>query len=104
MRQVELSARSLKCFRSVSLRTPDGELADNLDKSYWSAGKRDEPDYASQKTLYDDLGVELLDHSFEGFNTCIFACKYPDPQTQISADQQMVRLEGMYAVESKSID
>lgn len=47
-----------------------------IDKSYWSAGPKDEPGYASQHTLYDDLGVELLDHSFEGFNTCIFACKY----------------------------
>lgn len=43
------------------------------DSSYWSAGAPDEPDYASQHTLYEDLGVELLDHSFEGFNTCIFA-------------------------------
>ncbi|WWD07311.1 hypothetical protein V865_005409 [Kwoniella europaea PYCC6329] len=45
----------------------------SFDKSYWSAGPRDDPKYASQQTLYDDLGVELLDHSFEGFNTCIFA-------------------------------
>ncbi|KAL1410022.1 hypothetical protein Q8F55_004024 [Vanrija albida] len=45
----------------------------SFDKSYWSAGSRDDDNYASQKTLYDDLGVDLLDHSFEGFNTCIFA-------------------------------
>ena len=45
------------------------------DRSYWSAGNKDEEGYASQHTLYDDLGVELLDHSFEGFNTCIFACE-----------------------------
>ena len=51
----------------------------SADKSYWSAGARDEPQYASQQTLYDDLGVELLDHSFEGFNTCIFACEPPSP-------------------------
>ena len=47
-----------------------------IDKSYWSAGPRDEPGYASQQTMYEDMGVELLDHSFEGFNTCIFACKH----------------------------
>ena len=46
-----------------------------IDKSYWSAGPRDDPHYASQQTLYEDLGVDLLDHSFEGFNTCIFACE-----------------------------
>ncbi|GAA5864258.1 hypothetical protein JCM1840_006717 [Sporobolomyces johnsonii] len=44
-----------------------------FDKSYWSACPKDDPSYASQQTLYDDLGKELLDHSFEGFNTCIFA-------------------------------
>lgn len=66
-------------FSFGKLSYPRWNEADGLDKSYWSAGKRDEPDYASQKTLYDDLGVELLDHSFEGFNTCIFACEFPDP-------------------------
>jgi kinesin family protein 1 len=48
----------------------------SFDKSYWSAGPRDEPQYCSQQTLYDDLGRELLDHSFEGFNACILACEY----------------------------
>ncbi|KAI0075401.1 kinesin-domain-containing protein [Panus rudis PR-1116 ss-1] len=44
-----------------------------FDKSYWSAGPRDEPGYCSQQTLYDDLGKELLDHGFAGFNACILA-------------------------------
>ncbi|KAI0751639.1 kinesin-domain-containing protein [Daedaleopsis nitida] len=44
-----------------------------FDKSYWSAGARDEPGYCSQQTLYDDLGKELLDHGFAGFNACIVA-------------------------------
>lgn len=45
-----------------------------FDHSYWSAGPRDEPGYCSQQTLYDDLGKELLDHGFAGFNACILAC------------------------------
>ncbi|KAJ7163847.1 kinesin-like protein [Mycena crocata] len=45
----------------------------SFDKSYWSAGPRDEPKYCSQETLYNDLGKELLDHSFNGFNACILA-------------------------------
>ncbi|KAF8211660.1 kinesin-like protein [Mycena galopus ATCC 62051] len=49
-------------------------IAFSFDKSYWSAGPRDEPGYASQETLYNDVGKELLDHSFNGFNACIFAC------------------------------
>lgn len=28
---------------------------------------------ASQQRVYDDLGSNLLNHSFEGYNTCIFA-------------------------------
>lgn len=46
----------------------------SFDKSYWSAGSRDEPGYCSQQTLFDDLGKELLDHGFAGFNACILAC------------------------------
>ncbi|KDN48024.1 hypothetical protein RSAG8_03040, partial [Rhizoctonia solani AG-8 WAC10335] len=48
-------------------------MAFSFDKSYWSAGPRDEPEYCSQQTLFDDLGKELLDHSFAGFNACILA-------------------------------
>ncbi|KAF0534302.1 kinesin-domain-containing protein [Gigaspora margarita] len=43
-----------------------------FDKSYWSFDKND-PNYATQAHLYNDLGKELLNHAFEGFNTCIFA-------------------------------
>ncbi|KAF5331735.1 hypothetical protein D9611_007587 [Ephemerocybe angulata] len=48
-------------------------MAFSFDKSYWSAGPRDEPGYCSQQTLFDDLGKELLDHGFNGFNACILA-------------------------------
>jgi hypothetical protein len=46
--------------------------------------------------LYDDLGVELLDHSFEGFNTCIFACELPFSQCSSEADSQMARPAGEF--------
>ena len=49
-------------------------MAFSFDKSYWSACSRDEPGYCSQQTLFDDLGKELLDHGFAGFNACILAC------------------------------
>lgn len=52
-------------------------MAFSFDKSYWSAGERTDPDYCSQQTLYDDLGKELLDHGFAGFNACILACECP---------------------------
>lgn len=50
-------------------------MAFSFDKSYWSAGDRNDSDYCSQQTLYDDLGKELLDHGFSGFNACILACE-----------------------------
>ncbi|GAA5798984.1 hypothetical protein HPULCUR_004393 [Helicostylum pulchrum] len=43
-----------------------------FDKSYWSADKND-PSYADQQTVYNDMGEELLDHAFDGYNCCIFA-------------------------------
>lgn len=45
-----------------------------FDKSYWSADKSD-PTYADQTTVYNDLGEDLLNHAFDGYNCCIFACK-----------------------------
>ncbi|XP_038061975.1 kinesin-like protein KIF1A isoform X11 [Patiria miniata] len=45
----------------------------NFDHSYWSHTTPEEPDYASQKQVYSDLGQEMLTHAFEGYNVCIFA-------------------------------
>ncbi|KAI1308454.1 kinesin-like protein Klp8 [Mortierella claussenii] len=44
----------------------------SFDHSYWSFDKKD-PNYAGQQRLYEDLGVELLNHAFSGYNTCIVA-------------------------------
>jgi hypothetical protein len=29
--------------------------------------------FAGQKKVYSDIGLEMLDHAFEGYNVCIFA-------------------------------
>ncbi|KAL1234163.1 Kinesin-like protein [Trichinella pseudospiralis] len=42
------------------------------DYSYWSVDQS-HPSYASQKDVYNDLGLEMLDHAFQGYNVCIFA-------------------------------
>lgn len=70
-RGVAKTAQVFSFGETVILGPPD-----TIDKSYWSAGAKTDPDYASQETLFDDLGVDLLNHAFDGFNTCIFACKY----------------------------
>ncbi|OWP01733.1 hypothetical protein B2J93_2325 [Marssonina coronariae] len=43
-----------------------------FDRSYWSFDKND-PNYAGQDNLHDDLGKPLLDNAFQGYNNCIFA-------------------------------
>lgn len=51
-----------------------------FDHCLWSVNEEDER-YAGQERLYDVLGEEFLQHSLEGYNCCIFACKshyYPD--------------------------
>ncbi len=32
-----------------------------------------DPHFATQRRVYEDLGIEMLDHAFEGYNVCIFA-------------------------------
>uniref|UniRef100_H2YU69 Kinesin-like protein unc-104 n=1 Tax=Ciona savignyi TaxID=51511 RepID=H2YU69_CIOSA len=44
----------------------------NFDHSYWSHKVTDDQ-FASQKQVYNDLGVEMLQHAFDGYNVCIFA-------------------------------
>nr|XP_022336970.1 kinesin-like protein unc-104 isoform X11 [Crassostrea virginica] len=45
----------------------------NFDYSYWSHTTPDDENFATQKQVYEDIGVEMLDHTFEGYNVCIFA-------------------------------
>ncbi|KAF8363756.1 unc-104 [Pristionchus pacificus] len=44
----------------------------NFDHSYWSFDGKD-AHFANQQHVYNELGVEMLDHAFEGYNVCIFA-------------------------------
>ncbi|CAO3600725.1 unnamed protein product [Absidia cylindrospora] len=50
----------------------DDAKAFTFDRSFWSVDP-DDTNYASQETVYNDLGQELLDHAFHGYNCCIFA-------------------------------
>ncbi|KRG05303.1 uncharacterized protein Dmoj_GI18489, isoform B [Drosophila mojavensis] len=44
----------------------------NFDYSYWSHDPRD-ADFSTQAMVYKDIGEEMLQHSFDGYNVCIFA-------------------------------
>ncbi|XP_041859854.1 kinesin-like protein KIF1B isoform X5 [Melanotaenia boesemani] len=45
----------------------------SFDYSYWSHTTPEDPCFASQNQVYNDIGKEMLAHAFEGYNVCIFA-------------------------------
>ncbi|KAJ1903075.1 hypothetical protein LPJ81_003258, partial [Coemansia sp. IMI 209127] len=45
----------------------------NFDYSYWSATDASDPRYASQETVFEDIGTAVLDHALSGYNCCVFA-------------------------------
>ncbi|KAG1667381.1 Kinesin-like protein unc-104 [Nymphon striatum] len=67
--------RRKSCITNPKARPGTNEAAPksfNFDYSYWSHNTHDE-DFASQSTVYKDMGEEMLLHAFEGYNVCIFA-------------------------------
>ncbi|XP_078452248.1 kinesin-like protein KIF16B [Lampetra planeri] len=65
----------------TNLKTPEGSTGDvsrerlkefTYDYSYFSVDKRS-PQFASQEMVYKDIGMDVLDAAFEGYNACIFA-------------------------------
>ncbi|XP_070490677.1 kinesin-like protein unc-104 isoform X3 [Chironomus tepperi] len=52
--------------------TADSVKRFNYDYSYFSFDTSD-PEFATQDMVYSDIGEEMLHHSFDGYNVCIFA-------------------------------
>ncbi|XP_057665128.1 kinesin-like protein unc-104 isoform X7 [Diorhabda carinulata] len=52
--------------------TKDAQKSFNFDYSYWSHDETDAA-FSSQLIVYKDIGEEMLQHSFDGYNVCIFA-------------------------------
>uniref|UniRef100_A0A6B2EA80 Kinesin-like protein unc-104 n=1 Tax=Phlebotomus kandelakii TaxID=1109342 RepID=A0A6B2EA80_9DIPT len=52
--------------------TNDSVKRFNFDYSYWSHDPNDS-DFTTQAMVYGDIGEEMLQHSFDGYNVCIFA-------------------------------
>ncbi|PZC76444.1 hypothetical protein B5X24_HaOG204683 [Helicoverpa armigera] len=77
-------ARECKCIIEMSGNTTvitnpkappgskDGAKSFNFDFSYWSHNPSD-PEFSSQVMVYKDIGEEMLQHAFDGYNICIFA-------------------------------
>lgn len=53
-------------------KSGDGQKVFAFDRSYWSFNRQD-PHFAGQDNLFEDLGAPLLDNAFKGYNNCIFA-------------------------------
>lgn len=70
-----------KKTRIVNSKVADGKDGDlgrerykdfTFDYSYWSYDSAD-PHYASQEQVFRDLGMDVIDCAFEGYNACVFA-------------------------------
>ncbi|EGG24674.1 kinesin-3 [Cavenderia fasciculata] len=76
---VKMSGNSTSLVRPTALRanplapvSQDDEKSFTFDHSYWSFDS-DDSNFASQTTVFDDLGREVLQNAWEGFNCSIFA-------------------------------
>ena len=64
--------------KSTSISHPDKLFDKNstrtftFDYSYWSMDSS-QPQFSSQDHVYRDMGRDMLNHAFDGYNTCIFA-------------------------------
>lgn len=43
-----------------------------FDFSYWSLDSKDEH-FATQEQVYNELGTDVVDSAFQGYNACVFA-------------------------------
>ncbi|XP_014226698.1 kinesin-like protein Klp98A isoform X2 [Trichogramma pretiosum] len=66
--------RILNTKTPSSARDMDREKYNDFtfDHSYWSFDDGDEH-YATQDQVFSDLGTEVVDSAFEGYNACVFA-------------------------------
>ncbi|XP_011639230.1 kinesin-like protein Klp98A isoform X2 [Pogonomyrmex barbatus] len=74
---VQMNGKRTRIFNT---KTPDscrdidrGKYKDfTFDHSYWSFDSNDE-NYASQEEVFYDLGTDVIESAFEGYNACVFA-------------------------------
>ena len=43
-----------------------------FDFSYWSHARQD-PHFAGQEKVFHDLGLDVVENAFNGYNVCVFA-------------------------------
>ncbi|XP_023721823.1 kinesin-like protein Klp98A isoform X2 [Cryptotermes secundus] len=75
---IQMDGKKTRIFNS---KLPPGKESDHgrerwkdftFDHSYWSFDAT-ESHYASQEKVYKDLGTDVIESAFEGYNACVFA-------------------------------
>ena len=61
--------------KSTTIKNPETseEKVFTFDYSYWSHTSPADPQFATQKTVFDDLGVLVLENAWKGYNVSLFA-------------------------------
>lgn len=62
--------KTIVCHANESQQQPNKEFI--YDASYWSFSKTD-PHFASQTTVFNDLGIDTIKNAFDGYNACVCA-------------------------------
>lgn len=65
MKKIKKKSAKIDYLAIIGGSGPERTHSFNFDYSYWSFNK-DDSNFASQQQVYQDLGVEMLDHAFEG--------------------------------------
>ncbi|XP_067012385.2 kinesin-like protein Klp98A [Anabrus simplex] len=75
---IQMDGKKTRILNSKVTQGKDGDLGRErykdftFDHSYWSFDSSDHH-YASQEEVFNDLGTEVIQCAFEGYNACVFA-------------------------------
>ncbi|KAI8127047.1 Kinesin-like protein Klp98A [Lucilia cuprina] len=70
---VEMESKKTRLLKPKVQSMRDTQFHDfTFDYSYWSFDKEDKH-FATQQQVYSDLGTDVIDCAFEGYNACVFA-------------------------------
>lgn len=67
---IEMEGKKTRLMKPSKLSDQSHEFT--FDYSYCSLNKSDE-NFTDQETIFNDLGMGIIDCAFEGFNACVFA-------------------------------
>lgn len=69
---VEVNDKQITLYHSNSKVDKRPPQVFAFDACFWSFHDKD-PHYATQEDVYNELGTDIIDSAFEGYNACIFA-------------------------------